>query len=101
MQPNVMPKAPAPPITPPQPADPVARVAVEADVSRCPRTDSNPMGRGVAKHQYAISEPEVWDPALGTLTRSGLCVHCDAAIYQDRKGQYWHAGPDAFFYLRG
>lgn len=30
--PNVMPKAPAPPITQKQPADPVARVAVEADV---------------------------------------------------------------------
>ena len=30
-----MPKAPAPPILPPQPADPAARVAVEADVRRC------------------------------------------------------------------
>jgi hypothetical protein len=59
------------------------------------------MGRGLAKHQYAISKPEVWDPALGTLTRSGLCIHCDAAVYQDREGCYWHAGPDSFFYLRG
>jgi hypothetical protein len=31
-----MPKAPAPPITTQQPADPVARVAVEADVRRGP-----------------------------------------------------------------
>ena len=39
MTPNVMPKAPAPPITQPQPADPVARVAVEADVRRSPVRD--------------------------------------------------------------
>ena len=33
MRPNVMPKAPAPPMTEQQTSDPVARVAVEASVS--------------------------------------------------------------------
>ena len=34
------------------------------------------------KAAYAISDSQLYVPAIGTLGRTGLCVHCDAAIYQ-------------------
>jgi nucleoid-associated protein YgaU len=45
-----MPKAPAPPIPTPQPADPVARVAVEADV-RLYRTSAGESLAGIAMRE--------------------------------------------------
>jgi hypothetical protein len=31
--------------------------------------------------------------------RTGLCIHCDAAVYRSHDGQLWHAAADRYFRL--
>jgi hypothetical protein len=31
--------------------------------------------------------------------RSGLCIHCDAAVYRGQDGKMWHAAADRYFHL--
>jgi hypothetical protein len=37
------------------------------------------------KADYAISDSQVYVPAIGTLGRAGMCFVCDAAIYQQER----------------
>ena len=66
----------------------------------CPRcVGSETAGKGITDWQYAVGPPSVWDPELGWLMRSGLCIYCDAAVYRGHDGQLWHAAADRYFRL--
>lgn len=66
----------------------------------CPRcVGTETAGQGIADWQYAASPPSVWDPEIGRLLRTGLCIHCDAAVYRGHDGQLWHATESGYFRL--
>lgn len=65
-------------------------------VVRCSRIVGDPIGRGIANWQYAISVSQLWDQKLGTMDRTGLCSECDAAIYRAGVSLY-HADAGGFY----
>jgi len=51
---------------------------------------------------YRASTTQVWTPETGTVTRTGLCARCDAAIYgsgRDNVEHLYHAVADGLILL--
>lgn len=72
-----------------------------AGLGECRRVVGRQVVRCEIKPHYTTSEPQIYVPQIGTLARTGLCMHCDAAIYQregvngrypqNLEGAYYHA----------
>ena len=76
-------------------------VGSTAGLGECRRVAGRQVVRHKIKPHYITSEPQIYVQQIGTLARTGLCMHCNAAIYQregfngrfpkNLEGAYYHA----------
>lgn len=72
-----------------------------------PAAESCPRIAGAALHAhpldrwlYHASLASLSVPGMALLLRSGLCIVCGAAVYEDAAGVMWHASPLGLHHLR-
>ena len=76
-------------------------VSSTAGLEECRRVVGRQVVRCDMMPRYETSVSQLYVPEIGTLSRTGLCSHCDAAIYRKEslngrfpnnlEGAYYHA----------